>query len=321
MSSALGTRPAVAGSESDASRPSRRGRGPLARATLAFASDERLAKRAAAGDPDAFATIFRRYGQDLYRFCVGILREPQDAEDAVQNTMMRALRALPGETRDMQLRPWLYRIAHNEAVELRRRRRPAEPLGPTIDIGAGTEDLVEQDARLRTLLADIADLPERQRASLVMRELNGLDFGEIGTALETSPGAARQALYEARRGLSQMEQGRDMDCEKAMRQVSDEDGSPRRRGVRAHLRDCARCRHFQAEIRERKEALAAISPLPLVLVAALAKSSLGGSVGGAAAGAGIGAASAVGVGGGGAGAAAGSVGASTLVKGAAGLLA
>lgn len=293
MPSALGgAGPAPAGPRADAPRRTDRGGGPRAWATLPLASDERLAKRAAAGDPDAFTAIFRRYGQDLYRYCVGILREPQDAQDALQNTMIRAMRALPGETRDVQLRPWLYRIAHNESVELRRRERPAEQLGPMIDVGAGTEERVERDTRLETLLADIADLPERQRASLVMRELNGLGFDEIGAALGTSPGAVRQALYEARRGLGQMAQGRDMDCEAAMRQVSDADGSPDRRGVRAHLRDCVRCRRFQAEVRERKETLAAISPMPPVLVAALAKGSLGASAGGAGAGAGVGVGSA-----------------------------
>ena len=127
---------------------------------FASASDERLARRAASGDADAFEEIFRRYQQDLYRFCVGVLREPQDAEDAVQNTMVKALRALPGETREMQLKPWLYRIAHNEAVELRRRERALEPLDPTLgDRAAATEERAAQDARLRTLLADIADLP------------------------------------------------------------------------------------------------------------------------------------------------------------------
>src|SRR4029077_19128738 len=123
--------------------------------------------------------------------------------------------------------------------------RPLEPLGAAVEgATAGTEERAEQGARLRMLLADIADLPERQRAALVMRELSGLGFGEIAAALGTSPGAVRQALYEARRGLGQMELGRDMDCDAAMRQISNAEGRPRRRGVRAHLRDCAHCRRF-----------------------------------------------------------------------------
>jgi RNA polymerase sigma factor (sigma-70 family) len=331
-----GASSALAEPEADVLKMDVNGRRRLLRRSLAFSSDARLARRAAGGDPTAFEEIFRRYQQDLYRFCVGILREPQDAQDAVQNTMIRAMRALPGETREMQLKPWLYRIAHNEAVELRRRERPVEPLGPRVDDAtAGTEERAEQDERLRILLADIADLPERQRASLVMRELNGLGFGEIGAALGTSPGAVRQALYEARRGLGQMESGRDMDCDAAMKQVSDADGSPSRRGIRAHLRDCITCRRFQAEIRERRETLAAISPMPAIALAAFVKGGLDGSTasGGATAGgsSAVAGGSSVAAGGssiaaGGAGAGAGGIGAgalgvSGLVKATAGLIA
>jgi RNA polymerase sigma factor (sigma-70 family) len=324
MPSALGgANSALAEPNADASRSNGNGPKRLLRSVVPSSSDARLARRAAGGDEVAFEEIFRRYQQDLYRFCVGILREPQDAQDAVQNTMIRAMRALPGETREMQLKPWLYRIAHNEAVELRRRERPVEPLSPTVDDAtAGTEERAEQDVRLQTLLADIADLPERQRASLVMRELNGLGFGEIGAALGTSPGAVRQALYEARRGLSQMESGRDMDCEVAMKQVSDADGSPTRRGIRAHLRGCPRCRRFQAEIRERRQTLTAISPMPVIAVAALVKGGFGGSAaGGSSAVAGGSSMAAGGVGAAGVGAGGGALGISGLVKATAGLIA
>ena len=110
-----------------------------------MSSDQRLAKRAAGGDPEAFAAIFRRFQDELYRFCLAILREPQDAQDVVQNTMVKAMGALPGEQREMQLRPWLYRIAHNEAIELRRREQTAERLDlRTENVVPGTEERVEQ---------------------------------------------------------------------------------------------------------------------------------------------------------------------------------
>src|SRR5215203_6307274 len=91
-------------------------------------SDERLTKRAVGGDERAFAAIFRRYHQSLYRFCLAIVGNPEDAQDALQNTMMKVLRALPGEERKIELKPWLYRIAHNESIDLLRRRREARPL-------------------------------------------------------------------------------------------------------------------------------------------------------------------------------------------------
>jgi len=250
-------------------------------------NDRRLVRRAARGDSDAFATIFRRYEQDLYRYCVAILGNPQDAQDALQNTMVKALRSLPGERREIELKPWLYRVAHNESIELRRRGRPSEP--PAEDLGAATASLEDTAAirgRLRDLLADIAELPERHRGALVMRELGGLDFDEIGAALDTSPGAARQVLYEARRGLQQMSDGREMRCDAVTALLSDGDGRvARRRDVRAHLRDCPGCRHFAEGIRTRSETLAGIAPLPAIAAAAIAKGALAGG-GGAATGAG-----------------------------------
>lgn len=212
-------------------------------------SDERLAERAAAGDADAFAAIFRRYERELCRFCVGILGDPQDAQDAMQNTMLKVLRKLPGERRNVRLKPWLYRIAHNESVELRRREHPVEELDEEIlDVGSSIEECIECSERLRVAFEDVADLPQRQRAALVMRELNGLEFGEIGAALGTSPSAVRQALYEARRGLQQMQLGREMDCESVIRALADGDGRLRgRQDIRAHLRGCPDCRRFRGE--------------------------------------------------------------------------
>jgi RNA polymerase sigma factor (sigma-70 family) len=210
-------------------------------------SDQRLAERAAGGEMEAFAAIFRRYERDLYRFCVGILGDPQDAQDAMQNTILKVLRALPGERREVQLKPWLYRIAHNEAVELRRREHPAEELeAGLLDLGSSVEDRAECSERLHLLFQDMADLPQRQRAALVMRELNGLEFGAIGAALGTTPSAVRQALYEARRGLQQMDHGRQMDCDSVTRVLADGDGRLRgRQDIRAHLRGCSDCRRFR----------------------------------------------------------------------------
>ena len=91
-------------------------------------SDQRLVRRAAGGEEHAFAAIFDRYHQPLYRYCLAIVGDSQDAQDALQNTMLKVLRALPGEEREIKLKPWLYRIAHNESVDLLRRRRDTREL-------------------------------------------------------------------------------------------------------------------------------------------------------------------------------------------------
>jgi len=262
--------------------------------------DERLARRACKGDQRAFAAIFRRYHQGLYRYCLAIVGNGADAQDALQNAMVKVLRALPGETRPIQLKPWLYRIAHNESVELLRRRRSGEPLDPELTVSAGSpEAVVELRERLRRLVADLGELPERQRGALVMRELADLGFAEIGVAFGTSAGVARQTIYEARQGLRQIATGREMSCVTVTEILSDADGRTlRRRDIRAHLRSCAECRAFGAEIGERRAELAALAPLPAIAASGLLQGLLGGqaaSTGGGLAGAiGAGAGKAIG---------------------------
>jgi RNA polymerase sigma factor (sigma-70 family) len=271
-------------------------------------SDDRLAQRAVKGDKRAFAAIFDRYHQSLYRYCLAVVGNSQDAEDALQNTMIKVLRALPGEERHIKLKPWLYRIAHNESIELLRRRRETRQLDPELaTAGSGLAEEAATRERLRGLISDLDELSERQRGVLVMRELAGLDFAEIGTALGTSPAAARQTLYEARLSLRQMDEGREMSCERVTRALSDGDGRvTRRRDLRAHLRACASCRRFGEEIESRERDLAALSPLPAIAAAGLLQGLLGGH--------GAGSGGVAGVLGGGA---AKSLGASVALKGAA----
>jgi len=253
-------------------------------------SDERLTRRAVGGDERAFAAIFRRYHQPLYRFSLAIVGNPEDAQDALQNTMIKVLRALPGEERQIDLKPWLYRIAHNEAIDLLRRRRETRPLD--VEHAAPGYGLAEDAAtreRLRRLITDLRELPERQREVLVMREMAGLDFEEVAGALGTSSAVARQTLYEARLSLRQMEEGREMGCDAVTKALSDGDGRvTRRRDVRAHLRSCAGCRSFGEEIKGRRQDLAALSPLPAAVAAGMLQGMIGGS--GAATGGGLAAA-------------------------------
>src|SRR3954449_12885365 len=93
---------------------------------------------AARGD---FAAVYERHHQALYRYCRSILRHEEDAQDALQNTMAKAFAALQTEQRDIDLKPWLFRIAHNEAISILRRRRETDELGDVPEI-APMEDRV-----------------------------------------------------------------------------------------------------------------------------------------------------------------------------------
>ncbi len=242
-------------------------------------SDAVIARRAAGGNQRAFASIFERYHQELYRYCAALLGNAEDAQDAVQNTMLKVLRALPGDQRDLKLKPWLYRIAHNEAIDMIRTRRHAEAIDAEVLAAAGgPAEEAEARARLQQLVSDIGELPTRQRGALVMREMSGLSYTQIGEALQTSSAAARQTIYEARLSLRQISEGREMPCQEVMRAISDHDGRVlRRRDIRAHLHRCESCNAFRGEISERRREFASLAPLPAAASAGILQSLLGGA--------------------------------------------
>jgi RNA polymerase sigma factor (sigma-70 family) len=266
---------------------------------------------AARGERRAFEVLFTRYHRELYSYCWAILGEPEEAHDALQNTMAVALRHLPAAERRTSLRGWLYRVAHNEAVSmLRGRLTTIDPVELPERTAPGADVRFEERERLRQLFADLAGLPARQRSALVMRELSDLSYSQIAAALETSGAGARQLVYEARESLRAVEHGRELDCVVARRAISARDGRVfRGRRLRAHLRACAACRAYRAAIETRRDDLAALFP-PLAPGAAsgLLASLLGGLGQGGASSGPAGTAGATAAIGGGGGAAVGGVG-------------
>jgi RNA polymerase sigma factor (sigma-70 family) len=240
--------------------------------------DERLARLVSDGNKQAFAPLYERYYQQLYRYCRSIVHDDLDAQDALQSTFASAFAALRKSQRDAPLRPWLFRIAHNEAVSVIRRRRPTEDLSEASEhCGDSVEQQAGERARFSLLLRDLRELPERQRSALVMRELSGLSHEEIAMVLGTSVGAAKQTIFEARRSLSEFAEGRVMQCDEVRKVVSDADGRTlRSRRVRAHLEDCSGCADFAAAIATRTADLRAFSPaLPATAAAAVLARALG----------------------------------------------
>ena len=246
--------------------------GGLRPAPFGLLGDERLARLAAAGHARAFAVVYERHHQALYRYCRSILRDELDAQDALQSTFAAAFAALGRGLRDAPIRPWLFRIAHNESVSALRRRRPTTDLSAASDrCTTSVEDQAAERAEFDLLLRDLRELGERQRSALVMRELSGLSHEEIAIALDTSVGAAKQTIYEARRSLFEFAEGRSVPCDEIRRTISDADGRLlRSRRVRAHLRECTGCAAFAAAIPERGRELRAVAPiLPPVLAAGM----------------------------------------------------
>jgi RNA polymerase sigma factor (sigma-70 family) len=177
--------------------PARLARRPV----LATQSDGRLVDLVRAGHEPAFEAIVTRYRGALLRYVERFLPRER-AEDAVQQTFVRAYEAMLREHSELQLRPWLYRIAHNTALNvLRDRALRHSELPDGLD---GVERPDEAFARmqgLRDVLSAVKALPDRQRDAIVLRELEGRTYDEIAAELNVSDGSVRQLLHRARNTL------------------------------------------------------------------------------------------------------------------------
>jgi RNA polymerase sigma factor (sigma-70 family) len=176
-------------------------------AILALQSDDRLVKLARSGHERAFEAIVDRYRRPLVRFCGRILPESR-CEDAVQQAFINAHAALAASDEPVQLKPWLFAITRNAALNmLRQNGWNYEQIPADFDGVLRPDQVVEQRFELEQTVAAVGDLPERQRDALVMRELEGRSYDEIATALGTGGGAVRQLLNRARvtlRGAASM---------------------------------------------------------------------------------------------------------------------
>ncbi|MET0614417.1 MAG: sigma-70 family RNA polymerase sigma factor [Thermoleophilaceae bacterium] len=168
---------------------------------LSTQSDERLVDLVRAGSDPAFEAIVERYRRALMRY-VSRLLPPERAEDVVQQSFVKAYEAMHKGSAELNLRPWLYRIAHNGALNaLRDRGASHAQLSDTIDGVERPDQAFERKHGLRDLVVSVQALPERQRSAILLREMEGRSYEEIAAALGVSDGAVRQLLHRARNTL------------------------------------------------------------------------------------------------------------------------
>jgi RNA polymerase sigma factor (sigma-70 family) len=170
-------------------------------ALLHTQSDERLVDLARSGNDRAFEAIVARYRRPLLRYCRRLL-PPERAEDAVQQALMNAYRAIGAGEADLNLRPWLYRIAHNASLSLLRQNGwNHEQINERLDGVQQPPQALEQRERVREVVQAVKGLLERQRDAMILRELEGRSYEEIAAELGVSGGAVRQLLNRARTNL------------------------------------------------------------------------------------------------------------------------
>src|SRR3954462_6758322 len=170
-------------------------------ALLRSQTDGRLIDLTRDGNERAFEAIVQRYRRPPPRHCSRLLPAAR-AEDAVQQAFLSAHRAIHAGDAELNLRPWLYRIAHNASLNLLRQHGyDHDEVSDEIDGVETPPQAFERGERLRTVVAAVQELPERQRSAIVLQAVEGRSYDEIALELGVSDGAVRQLLNRARNTL------------------------------------------------------------------------------------------------------------------------
>jgi RNA polymerase sigma factor (sigma-70 family) len=228
-------------------------------------SDAQLVARVREGDERAFELVFDRYHPQLLSFCRHMLGGREEAEDALQQVFVSAHGHLVAHDRPVELRPWLYAIARNRCLSVLRGRREAlgldeVPEPSTAGLVVAAE--VERREDLRELLADLARLPDEQRAALLLSELDAFSHDEIADVLGVRRDKVKALVFQARESLGGWRQARHTDCSEIREQLANLRGGALRRGpLRRHLETCEACRDFRVEVRRQREAMALLLPV------------------------------------------------------------
>lgn len=167
--------------------------------------DAALVDRTLEGDSRAFEALVRRYTRPAFAVAIGIVKEPADAEDVVQDAFIRALERLEDCRNRSKFGAWFLRIVRNRAHSVRRYLgvREAAPLEkvPTASDAPGPHREAERSRLREDLIRAISDLNEVQQEVLILHDLEGWKHREIGDMLELPEGTVRAHLFHARRTL------------------------------------------------------------------------------------------------------------------------
>ena len=188
-------------------------------------SDLSLVQQVRAGDPRGFQTLVERYQRKVYTLAAGMLKDKYEAQDVAQEAFVRAFKSLDLFKGDSSFYTWLYRLTSNLCIDVIRRRKahggPLQELDDSIHgqldpasaglmaRSLGSQNVNPQQAALRQELAGkihqaLEQLPEKHRAILLMREVDGMSYEELAEALEIPKGTVMSRLFHARLNMQKM---------------------------------------------------------------------------------------------------------------------
>jgi RNA polymerase sigma-70 factor (ECF subfamily) len=177
-------------------------------------TDAELVSRAQEGDKRAFDLLVLKYQQKVAGLISRYIRDPSEVMDVAQEAFIKAYRALPGFRRESAFYTWLYRIAINTVknyLVAQGRRPPGDDVEAEVaeqmDMGNRLRDVGTPESHLltdeiaRTVQAALNELPDDLRTAIMLRELDGLSYEEIATAMDCPIGTVRSRIFRAREAI------------------------------------------------------------------------------------------------------------------------
>lgn len=177
------------------------------RATPGLREDEREAVLACQrGEREAFDQLVERYQRDIYRLCYRYVNNHEDANDMAQEVFLKAYRAIGRFRGDSSFSTWLYRIAVNTCLNFRALRRPETQELPEglADHRPGAVAEIESDERARRVRKAVARLPEKQKATLILKIYHDLTHEEVAGVLGSTVGTVKANLFHALGNLKRL---------------------------------------------------------------------------------------------------------------------
>ena len=251
-----------------------------------------------AGRRDSFERLYEEYRARIFNLALRIVQSYEDARDITQEVFIKAYRQLPGLDADMEIKPWLYRVAVNACYDHLRSRKMHRDIDEVENLTRAVRiDTFEQAELSHQLEQTLAGLSERHRTVLILKDIHGLRHDEIASVLGVSRGATQTLLFRAReafrRGYAELAREHPAgDCHLARQAtvaaVGGELPADERRKIMDHARYCPECRETVKSWGAAAVGLGMFlhaAPLPAALQSPLALGAAGSCTGAGAAGA------------------------------------